>query len=110
MVCELHFYLVEVAQRVIEDGLLALALALTLTLLLLAHLLLLLLRRRLCWLTRSKRHEHARLHRLSSRPLRLVRLLHRPTGEDVAGSTGRTKWHLRLRLARIGKQAIRAVN
>lgn len=101
---ELDFDLVEVAQRVVQDGLLALPLALLL-LLVLAHLLwwrLLLLLGGLGLLAGREGHQHAVLHLLASRwALGLRGGLHWSASEDVTRPAWCAERHLRLWLARI---------
>lgn len=103
MVSELHLDLIEVAKRVIQDGLLSLPLALTLLLslllllLLAAHLLLWLLRRlrrlALCRTSRCIRREQTGLHLLRSSSLRW---LNRPACKYIRGATGRSQRQVRL--------------
>lgn len=93
LVGKLDLHLVEIAQRVIQDRLLALSLALSLSLL---SSLLLLSGLLLCG--RSEGHEHAGLQLLPAWTLRLPSWLDRTASEDIGRPAGCSQRHLWLGL------------
>ena len=110
LVGELHFHLVKIRQGVVQYRLLTLALPLRLLSLL--RLLLLLLRGLLGLRAGCKWHQHALLHLLTVRPLRLGCWLHCTTREDVLRATRRTHrqlwlW-LRSRRDRVVQHTVRS--
>ena len=94
MLCKLHLDLIEVAECIIQNRLLALPLPLAL----LRVLLLLLSLLSALW----QRHEQTSLHLLNTWPLRLCRRLNRPACEDVGWATGSTERDWRLWASWIG--------